>query len=176
MELIQYAEKIDPKLPIYSPNTNSIALKMQLENDKREHHHTSSLSATKIDYEDLLVDAIQAKSTGHGVEISQIWNWIARDSTNPPTTVDQTFLQAATRALQRALRRGRILKSGVLYFVNTSYQPPSELTLSQFLTSSDDALFSETTMLIPPPTEEDNYYTYDDNEEVFSHKVYVRGH
>lgn len=174
VELIQYAEKIEPKLPIFSPNTNSIALKMQLENDKRE-HHTSSLSATKIDYEDLLVDAIQAKSTGHGVEISQIWSWIARDSTTP-NTVDQAFLQAATRALQRALRRGRILKSGVLYFVNNLYQPPSELSLSQYLTSSDEALFSETPMLIPPPTEEDNYYTYDDNEEVFSHKVYVRGY
>lgn len=119
VELIQFAEKMDPKLPIYSPNTNSIALKMQLENDKREHHN--SLSATnKIDYEDLLVDAILAKSTGHGVEIAQIWNWIARES-GSPTTVDQTFLQAATRALQRALRRGRILKNGVLYFVNTSY-------------------------------------------------------
>lgn len=118
VELIQYAEKIDPKLPIYSPNTNSIALKMQLENDKREHH--SQFATNKIDYEDLLVDAILAKSTGHGVEIAQIWNWIARES-GSPTTVDQTFLQAATRALQRALRRGRILKSGVYYFVNTSY-------------------------------------------------------
>lgn len=175
VELIQYAEKIDPKLPIYSPNTNQIALKMQLENDKREHHsHGGSAGSTaKPDYEDMLVDAILAKSTGHGVELNQIWSWIARDSPNP---VDQAFLQAATRALQRALRRGRILKSGVLYFVNTSYQPPSELSLAQYLTSSDEALFSDATMLIPPPTEEDNYYTYDDNEEVFSHKVYLRGH
>lgn len=174
VELIRFAEKIDPKLPIYSPNTNAIALKMQLENDKKEHHTSSS--ATKVDYEDLLVDAILAKSTGHGVEIAQIWNWIARESGNLKPQVDQTFLQSATRALQRGLRKGRILKSGALYFVNTSYQPPSELSLAQYLASSDEALFSETAMLIPPPTEEDNYYTYDDNEEVFSHKVYIRGH
>jgi hypothetical protein len=170
VELIQYAEKIDPKLPIYSPNTNSIALKMQLENDKKEHH----LSTAKIDLEDLLANAISAKSNGHGVEISQIWGWLSKESGK--TVVDQSFLQSATRALQRGLRKGRILKSGSLYFVNTSYQPPSELSLSQYLASSDEALFSETTMLIPPPTEDDNYYTYDDNEEVFSHKVYIRGH
>lgn len=35
-------------------------------------------------------------------------------------------------------------------------------------------MFGETTMIIPPPTNDDDYYTYDENEEVFSHKVYVR--
>lgn len=37
-------------------------------------------------------------------------------------------------------------------------------------------MFSEATMIIPPPTDEDDYYTYDENEEVFSHKVYIRSH
>lgn len=74
IELIQFAETIDPKLPIYSPNTLAIALKMQLENDKKEHHTNQS----KVNYEDLLVDAINAKSTGRGVEISEIWQWISK--------------------------------------------------------------------------------------------------
>lgn len=74
VELIQFAETIDPKLPIYSPNTHAIALKMQLENDKKEHHNSQS----KVDYEDLLVDAINSKSNGHGVEISEIWKWISK--------------------------------------------------------------------------------------------------
>lgn len=74
IELIQFAETLHPKLPIYSPNTHAIALRMQLENDKKEHHTTQS----KVNYEDLLVDAINAKSTGHGVEIADIWKWIAK--------------------------------------------------------------------------------------------------
>lgn len=171
IELIQFAETIDPKLPIYSPNTLAIALKMQLENDKKEHHTNQS----KVNYEDLLVDAINAKSTGRGVEISEIWQWISKES-GPSNKLDSTSLQSATRAFQRALRRGRILKSGSLYFANTNYQPPSELSLSQYLSSSDEAMFSEATMIIPPPADEDDYYTYDENEEVFSHKVYIRSH
>lgn len=74
VELIQFAETIDPKLPIYSPSTHSIALKLQLENDKKEHHTSQS----QVDYEDLLVDAINAKSNGHGVTIAEIWKWIAK--------------------------------------------------------------------------------------------------
>lgn len=154
IELIQFTETLDPKLPIYSPNTHAIAVKMQLENDQKEHHTTQS----KVNYEDLLVEAINAKSTGDGVEISEIWKWIAKyvsfliyllfknlQSTNfkniyresgVSNKLDSTSLQAATRAFQRALRRGRILKSNLLYFVNTNYQPPSELSLSQYLSSS----------------------------------------
>lgn len=74
IELIQFTETLDPKLPIYSPNTHAIAVKMQLENDQKEHHTTQS----KVNYEDLLVEAINAKSTGDGVEISEIWKWIAK--------------------------------------------------------------------------------------------------
>lgn len=168
VELIEYAETLEPKLPLYSPNTHSLALKMQLQNNKRLHQ-----SGSKVDYEDLLVDAMNAKAMGKGVELSQIWSWIEKD-TNSANTIDSSFLQSATRALQRALRRGRIIKNGNLYYVNPSYQPPSELSLSQYLSTDDEALFSEIPMRIPPPTEEDQYFCIDDNDEVFSHKVYIK--
>ncbi|KAA8910190.1 hypothetical protein TRICI_004208 [Trichomonascus ciferrii] len=168
IELIEYAETLEPKLPLYSPNTHSLALKMQLQNNKRLHQ-----SGSKVDYEDLLVDAMNAKAMGKGVELSQIWSWIEKD-TNSANTIDSSFLQSATRALQRALRRGRIIKNGNLYYVNPSYQPPSELSLSQYLSTDDEALFSEIPMRIPPPTEEDQYFCIDDNDEVFSHKVYIK--
>lgn len=169
VELVQFAETLNPKVPLYSPHTHTIALRMQLENNKRLHHSGSS---TRVDYEDLLVDAMMAKSMGQGVELKQIWQWIDTDTESD--TVNSTFLQSATRALQRALRRGRIIKNGNLYYVNQSYQPPSELSLSQYLRADDEALFSEIPMRIPPATEEDQYYCIDDNEEVFSHKVYVK--
>ncbi|CAN6639045.1 hypothetical protein TRVA0_017S01376 [Trichomonascus vanleenenianus] len=169
VELILYAETLNPKLPIYSPHAHSVALKMQLQNNRRPHDLN-----TKIDYEDLLVDAMNAKSMGNGVELQQIWSWIDHDTNSANSVVDTSFVQAATRALQRALRRGRILKNGNLYYVNTEYQPPSELSLSQFLATDDDAMFSEMAMRIPPPSEEDQYYCIDDNEEVFSHKVYIK--
>jgi hypothetical protein len=117
VELIRYAETLNPRLPLYSPHTHSIALKMQLENSKRPFPSSQN---GKIDYEDLLVDALNVKSGGKGVELSQIWSWIARD-THSPDTVDSAFVQSATRALQRALRRGRLIKRGSLYSVNTNY-------------------------------------------------------
>lgn len=118
IELIEYAEKIDPKLPLYSPQAHTIVLKMQLENSKRP--FPSASHNGQVDFEDLLVDAMTANSRGQGVQLSQIWRWIIRD-TNSPNLVDSKFKQSATRALQRALRRGRILKTGDLYYINASY-------------------------------------------------------
>jgi hypothetical protein len=118
IELIQYAETLDSKMPLYSPQTHTIVLKMQLENNKRP--FPSASHNGQVDFEDLLVDAMTANSGGQGVQLSQIWKWIARD-TNSPNMVDSTFKQSATRALQRALRRGRIIKTGDLYHVNTAY-------------------------------------------------------
>ena len=111
VELIQYAETMEPKLKLYSPNTHSIALKMQLENSKRK-FPTSSQNG-KVDYEDLLVDALSAKAGGQGVELTQIWRWIDKD-TSSSNMVDSAFLQSSNRALQRALRRGRISRK-VIY-------------------------------------------------------------
>ncbi|ANB14833.1 hypothetical protein AWJ20_2446 [Sugiyamaella lignohabitans] len=99
---------------------------MQLENSKRQ--FPSSAKNGKVDYEELLVDALAAKSEGKGVELGEIWSWIAKD-TQSPDTVDSSFIQSATRALQRALRRGRIIKRGTLYFVNPNYVSYSAWTL-----------------------------------------------
>lgn len=168
VELIRFAETIDPKLPLYSPHTHSIALKIQLENNKRPHQQNG-----KVDYEDLLVDAMLAKSDGKGIELEQLWTWIEHDISSPDT-FNSSFIQSATRALQRLLRRGRVHRKGNLYYVNHNYQQPSEFSLNQYLAADDEAMFEDDTpMRIPLGGEEDNYYCADDNEEVFSHRVYL---
>lgn len=170
MELIRFAETVDPKLPLYSPHTHTIALRMQLENSARP--FPSNGGTGQVDYEELLVDALNAKAEGQGVSLDQIWGWIAAD-THSPGTVDSQFKQSATRALQRALRRGRILKRGQLYFVNQAYHAPSEVTLGQYLAADDEALFGDIPMRIPEMSEEDYDFCVDDNDEAFSHRVYV---
>lgn len=171
IELLRFAETVDPKIPIYSPQTHSIALRMQLENSSRP--FPSNGGNGQVDYEDLLVDALIAKAgAGEGVHLDQIWAWIAAD-TQSPGTVDSQFKQVATRALQRALRKGRIIKRQRLYYVNSHYHAPSDVTLGQYLAADDEALFGEIPMRIPETSPEDLDFCVDDNDEAFSHRVYV---
>lgn len=114
---MRYAETLHPKVPLYSPNTHSIVLRMQLENSRRRFPHTAN---GQVDHEDLLVDAMIAHSRGKGVTFEDILSWIARDTGNADT-VDDSFKMSAKRAFQRALRRGRLIKRGDLYYVNPDY-------------------------------------------------------
>ncbi|KAG5357216.1 SWM histone demethylase complex subunit phf1 [Yarrowia sp. C11] len=172
VELILYAENNAPKLPLYSPQTHSIVLQMQLENsNKTDTTKSNRRLLSSINYEDLLIDTLKAKSNGEEASAQQIWKWIASDTN--PDTVDPKFVQAATMALQRALREGKILKRGKSYRVNPHYQKSSEISLSLLISLDDEAMFSDEVVLkLPPATEEDLYYTIDDNDDVFSARLH----
>lgn len=165
--LLQYAESIDPSLPLYSPHTQQHVARLEQENEDMRQIQRQMLPGN----EDLVVQVISEYAKRHaktpGVTISDIWEII--EQSGKVKALDAAFKHAATRALQRALRKGRLMERNGRFLPNPDYQASSELHLTQLLRADDNAMFSH----MPLRLRDGPDSTEIPKSDAFSHKVYI---
>jgi hypothetical protein len=88
-------------------------------------------------YELMIVHALQAISDPNGSPPKVIWDWMNRyisltdntEGSNYPC--NPKFRASASQALQKALKKGRLIKSGSLYKINPDFNPVNAVYLNQ---------------------------------------------
>lgn len=147
IQLIQYAEKLHPDLPLYPPHAVQIVERAQEENQefKRLQYH-----ARPGGYEDLMVRIITENAGEQGVDLQNIWKAVANEKGN----LDAAFKHSASRALQRVLRKGRVSENQGKFTPNVDYQPSSDMLLTQLLKADDQVMFDSMPLRIAPPDDE----------------------
>jgi len=171
--LLQFAETIDPSLPIYSPHTSRDVARLEQENADMRHIEFQMRPGN----EDLVVQVVSDHARSHaqspGVTMLDIWRLIEEGGhvKNGPNgeALDASFKHAATRALQRALRKGRLVERAGRFLPNSDYQPSSESHLKQLLKGDDNVMFSHMPLRLRDGQETAELLKSD----TFSQKVYV---
>lgn len=161
IQIIRYAETLHPTLPIYSPRTEELYEEM-----KRNMDEKTAVPHERRNFEDLLV-AVIAESGAEGVEMPEIWQRLEQRAAD--SKIDSSVRHSASRALQRVLRKGRIMKHNDKYFINTEYQQSSDIALTQLLKASDEVMFG----YMPLRMVIDKDETPIEESDAFSHEVYV---
>lgn len=167
MHLLEFAETIEPSLPIYSPNTRKHVARLEQENDDIRHIEFQMRPGN----EDLVVSVVtewaRRYPDSQGVTIRDIFQQIEQGEKG--RDMDAAFKHSATRALQRALRKGRLTERNGKYLPNPYYQPSSELSLTQLLKADDNVMFSHFPLRLIDGQDQNEVIKSD----VFSHRVYI---
>lgn len=161
VQLIQYAEKLHPDLPLYSPNVHKYVARIRAENGVRTH---PAAGPQRANYEDLLVGVVADLQGPNGVGMPEIWKEAAIRSMKPS---DPEFQHTTIRALQRCLRQARLVKRSGRYTVNKAYKPALDSYLTLLLKADDAVIFKPMPLRLHisevPPLE---------HADAFSHRVY----
>lgn len=167
INLLEYAETMEPSLPIYSPNTRKHVARLKQETDDIKHIEYQMRPGN----EDLVVNVVTERSRKYpdsqGVSVREIFKQIEEDEKQ--NDLDPAFKHSATRALQRALRKGRLTERNGRYLPNPFYQPSSELGLTQLLKGDDNVMFSHFPLRLVDGQDQNEVLKSD----VFSHRVYI---
>ena len=166
IHLLQFAETLQPSLPIYPPNTQSYVEQIEQENeDIRQMKYQIGPGN-----EDLLVSVINDYANAHknspGLTIQQLWKEL--ETTGKVERMNAVFKHSTTRALQRALRKCMILERNGNFLPNPDFQATSELYLTQLLKADDKVIFEH----IPSRVAESNHHEVEKGD-VFSHRIYM---
>ncbi|PRT56244.1 SWM histone demethylase complex subunit phf1 [Wickerhamiella sorbophila] len=161
IQLIRYAETQYPTLPIYSPRTQELYEEM-----KRKMDEKAAVLPERRNFEDTLVAVIAENGAG-GIELPMIWRKLEERSSHGK--IPSSMKHSASRALQRLLRKGRVTKKADLYFMNSEYQPSSDIALTQLLKATDKVMFSYMPLRMVIDKDE---LAIEEND-AFSHKIYV---
>lgn len=129
IEIISFAEKSHPDLPLYDPNTKAIAANLKNAAVAKVDDGTPGVvedgTADVIDgsgpnWEEMIVRAIATLDSGKGVQPKYIFEWI---STNFPALESHDVRAEATGPLQNALRKERLTRENHSYRLNPNYAP-----------------------------------------------------
>lgn len=164
--LLQYAETMHPSLPIYSPNTTRYVAQIKQENDDI-HKIKCQMGPGN---EDLLVSVIsdyaREHKTSQGLTLTQLFEEL--ESSGRVHDMSPLFKHSATRALQRALRKGMVLEHNGMYQPNPDFQATTELYLTQLLKADDTVIFGHITCRLPEAPHQEI-----EKSEVFGHRIYL---
>ncbi|KAI5845395.1 hypothetical protein BZA05DRAFT_408391 [Tricharina praecox] len=131
MEIILFAEKTHPDLPIYDPRAKELAAAFKANHAVKLDDGTPGVvgedGITEMEdtggpnWEEMIIRAITALDVGKGAQPKNIFDWI---STNFPALTGRDIRLEAQPSLQSALRKGRLLRDGHSYRINPSFSAP----------------------------------------------------
>ncbi|KAF8545009.1 hypothetical protein BDD12DRAFT_812619 [Trichophaea hybrida] len=180
VELIFFAEKTHPNLPLYDPQTKELVAAQKVASAARIKDATPGTNedapgdpedAIGPNWEEMIVRAIITLDTGRGVQPKYIFEWI---STNFPALEGRDVRAEAQGSLQAALRKDRLLREGHAYRLNPAFvSSPSTLIPKQQLEPGH--LAPGAGIKLPLETEEDGAGSMlvDDDLIAFSHQFTV---
>ncbi|KAI5813877.1 hypothetical protein BZA77DRAFT_111105 [Pyronema omphalodes] len=134
VELLFFAEKQHPDLPIYDPQTKEIVAAQKAARSKDATPGGTDEVATEEgdgqgpNWEEMIVRAIAAQDIGKGVQPKWIFEWISQ---NFPALEGRDVRAEAQSTLQATLRKERLLREGHAYRLNPAWVGSSSLPKPQ---------------------------------------------
>lgn len=167
IHLLEFAETVEPSLPIYSPNTRKHVAQLQQEDEDIRQIEFQMRPGNEDLVANIVSEWARKYPDSQGVTVLDIWQHI--EDSGIVSELDATFKHSATRALQRALRKGRLSERNGKYLPNPDYQPSSDLKLTQLLKADDNVMFNHMPLRLMDGQDLNEVVKSD----AFSHRVYV---